>query len=273
MSGKPLVAIAMPRGSSAVRCSDAAEAFYFPTKRGIDRIPLRKSTSLAIRCFNLLLCDVLNLRKRFPITHFAMMHDDICPDDGESRWLDILLDELEATGADMVSAVVPIKNAAGCTSTAVDMDGAPWVTRRLTMTEIMGLPPTFTIDDIPWRLPESQLLVNSGLWLCRVDSGWMEKAFPLTNPSGAPREASLAFRDYARIVQLPNGEYVAEDISEDWDWSRQLNAFGLKLAATRKVGLYHERPEFHNREAWGAWATDIGYLKCMELLTASAAAA
>ena len=254
----------MPRGDRTIRCADAAEAFYlYPTRRDIDRMPLRKSTSLAIRCFNLLLCDALNARRQYPVTHLAMLHDDICPD---PYWLDTLMDELDGAGADLVSAVVPIKNGAGCTSTAVDMNGAPWVVRRLTMTEVFNLPETFTLEDIPWRQPESQLLVNSGLWVCRLDADWVTEQFPLANPEGVARPVELAFRDHTRIVQLPDGEYVAEDISEDWDWSRQLNNLGLKLAATRKVGLYHERHEFHNRASWGAWATDEGYAQCLQRL-------
>jgi hypothetical protein len=30
----------------------------------------------------------------------------------------------------------------------------------------------------------------------------------------------------------------------------------LQVAVTRKVGLYHGRPEFHNREPWGQQKTD-----------------
>ena len=261
--GEPFVAMVMPRGDASIRAQGAARGFYgLPTKRGTPRIPLTTQTSLAIRCFNLLLCEVLNLRKEHPITHLAMMHDDICPDDG---WLDVLLDELDRTGADMVSAVVPIKNAAGLTSTAVNREGEPWYVRRLTMHEVYELPETFGLDDISWRDPGSQLVVNSALWVIRTDAPWFRASFPEDNETGRLRVAPLAFKDHARIVQLPSGKYASEDISEDWDWSRQLLGLGLKLMATRKVGLHHERPEFHNRGVWGSQTTDEAYTRMMGL--------
>jgi hypothetical protein len=261
---QPLVALAMPRYARSVACADAAHAYYFATKRGVSRMLLRKATSLGIRCFNMLLADALNARREYPITHFAMIHDDQAADEG---WLDVLMDELDATGADMVSAVVPIKNQHGLTSTAVDVEGAPWIVRRLTMTEVFDLPETFGIEDIPWRLPHSQLLVNSGLWVMRLDT-WADDIFPRDNPTGAARPARLHFNDHARLVQLPNGEYASEDISEDWDWSRQIVALGLRPVATRKVKLYHERPEFHNHAPWGDWKRDEGHFQCLERLKA-----
>ena len=264
---EPLVALMQPSYARSVPNKQSAKAFYRSGQAR--RLELEMSTSLGIRCFNMLLCDVLNARRQHPLTHLAMIHDDICPDAG---WLDTLLAELDSCGADMLSAVVPIKNPTGVTSTAVDMEGAPWVVRRLTMHEAFGLPETFTLNDIPWRLPGSRLLVNSGLWVCRLGD-WTERVFPRDNPTGEARTAGLFFQDHARIVQLPGGEYVAEDISEDWDWSRQLDALGLTLAATRKVGLYHERPEFSNRHPWGVWETDQGYAKCQERLAATAAPA
>lgn len=260
-SNEPLVAIVQPRGGSAVRCADSADAFYRPTNKGVARIPLRKSTSLAIRCFNLLLCDALNARREYPVTHLAMLHDDVCPEPG---WLDVMLDELEASGADFLSAVVPIKNGAGLTSTAVDMVGAPWVVRRLSMKEVFDLPETFTLADIPWVGAE-RLLVNTGLWITRLDT-WAERIFPRDNATGKSRQADLFFTDRARIIQAPDGEYLAEDISEDWDFSRQLDALGVTVAATRKVPLYHERPEFTSSNVWGAWQTDLGYLACLKRL-------
>jgi hypothetical protein len=241
-----IVALAMPRYARSVACADAAHAFYRASKRNdVTRLELRKATSLAIRCFNLMWCDALNSRQKYGITHFAMQHDDVAPDEG---WLDVLLDELTASGADMLSAVVPIKNGCGCTSTAVDLEGAPWITRRLTMHEVHQLPETFGLADIPWRLPTSQLVVNSGLWVCDFTKPWVEQ---------------VCFGDQTRIIQLPDGEFACEDISEDWDFSRQLNALGLDIRATRKVGLYHERPEFTNREPWGAWQRDEGYFQLL----------
>lgn len=240
MSG-PVVALAMPRGTPAVRSRAAATAFYRASaRRDVTRLEMDKTeTSLAIRCFNLLWAQALDARAEYGITHFCMQHDDVCPEPG---FLDVLLDQLEATGADMLSAVIPIKNPTGCTSTAVSM-GDPWTLRRLTMHEVFQLPEVFGLDDIPWRRPDSQLLLNSGLWVCRFTDDWVER---------------VCFRDQARIIRKPDGKFQAQDISEDWDWSYQLQALGLKLRATR-LPLYHERPEFTTRQPWGAWQTDEAY--------------
>jgi hypothetical protein len=60
-------------------------------------------------------------------------------------------------------------------------------------------------------------------------------------------------------VKLPDGRWKADCISEDWAFSVFLAREGAKVCATRKVRLYHQRPEFHNREAWGAWKEDQMY--------------
>lgn len=253
-----LIGLMMPRSGAACRNFDAGTAFLQASTKRLDIIRTSECTSLAIRCFNRLLCNILNCRRNNPgLTHIAMQHDDICPEPG---WLDVLVAEQDATGADMVSAVVPIKNGCGATSTGIDMEAAPWITRRLTMHEIFELPETFGIEHVPWRLPESQMVVNSGLWVLKLGQ-WFDDIFPLDNPTGETRVAGLAFQDEARIIQGPDGLYSAEDISEDWHWSRQLLDLGLELVATRKTGLYHERHEFHNRAPWGAWRTDESHAK------------
>lgn len=258
---EPFVALMQPSYARSVPNKQSARLFYRAGQ--CKRIELDAQTSLGIRCFNMLLCEALNARHIHPgLTHLAMIHDDIVPDEG---WLDTLLAVQAEHDVDFLSAVVPIKNGTGITSTAVDMEGAPWMVRRLTLHEVFNLPETFTLADIPWRVPTSRLLVNSGLWVLRFGE-WSERVFPRTNPTGQLREVGVAFRDHARIIQLPDGEYGSQDISEDWDWSRQMDTLGLKLAATRKVGLYHERPEFTTRQPWGQWETDLGYAQCLARL-------
>jgi len=249
-----MVAVAMPRYSRAIANADAADAYYRASLRSERVVLMRMATSLAIRCFNMLWCQALNARKTLPITHFAMLHDDICPEPG---WLDILLDELDKANADVVSAVVPIKNSSGVTSTAVEVDGAPWLVRRLTMHEVFELPETFSKVDIAWRFPvDAPLLVNTGLWVCRFSSAWVEQ---------------LCFRDHTRVVCQPDGNFVCQDISEDWDFSRQLDQLGRRVFATRRVKLYHERPEFNTLKSWGTWKRDESYFDLMEKMRAGRA--
>lgn len=183
--------------------------------------------------FNLLWVNTLNGRKQHNLTHFAMIHDDIAPETG---WLDVLLDEMDATGADLVSAVVPMKSAMGLTSTALDNTGDEWNPQRLTLKEIHNLPETFDSKDAG-----GPLLLNTGCWVCRLDRPWVN---------------NVVFRQQDQI-RLVDGQYEAHQIPEDWDFSRQVSRQGGKLVGTRKVRLYHERPEWTNTKPWGQWSTDV----------------
>jgi hypothetical protein len=210
----------------------------------LNRQVYNRGTSVLTRTFNELLCDALNDRKAEGFTHFAMLHNDVIP---QRWWLDILLEELEARDLDLISAVVPIKDQKGLTSTGLDDPDNPWSVRRLTLTEVFGLPETFTARDIPGRREGQALLLNTGCWLMRFDRPWVEGLF---------------FRQQDRIAwHTPSGKYVAQSISEDWDFSRQLASRGCRLGATRKVIVQHDRPEFHNRAPWGEWTEDRAYLE------------
>lgn len=210
----------------------AAMGLAYATRGKCNIQPAFSSTSLLPFTFNHLWTGFLNKRQSEGITHFAMIHDDVCPVAG---WLDTLLEELEAHDADVVSAVVPIKDARGLTSTAVDgLD--EWNPRRLTMKEVFDLPETFSEHDVG-----GPLLLNTGLWVCRLDRSWCEK---------------VAFRQQDRIVKLADGTFCPQTKSEDWDFSRQLRLLGCKLLATRKVKLEHDRSEFTNTKVWGTWETD-----------------
>lgn len=240
---KPLIALMQPSAGLRLPHKGAAKAFYRPTKRGLDRLELEQGSSMLPRVFNMLWADALNARADHAITHAAMIHDDISPEDG---WLDILLDELERTGADMISAVVPIKNSRGLTSTAVDNLDDPWWVRRLTMKEVFNLPETFEAKDVPWNAAGAPLLPNTGLWICKFDPSWVEK---------------VCFKFINQIRKMPDGRFAGLDIPEDWDFGRQIHSFGCKVVCTRKVKLEHEQPQFHNRSAWGDWPTDMAWLQ------------
>src|SRR6185369_15663806 len=57
------------------------------------------------------------------IDAFAMIHSDVTAPQG---WLDVLEARRVAAGVDLISAVIPIKDETGKTSTAVDDTGDPW---------------------------------------------------------------------------------------------------------------------------------------------------
>lgn len=232
--GPPLVLVALPQGSLGARVDPEALAkgTIFKATTKFRCVPAICQSSLLCFSFNTLWGGGLNQRKTIPFKYFAMIHDDICPQTG---WLDTLIEELERTGADVMAAVVPIKEPTGVTSTAIDATGDEWSPRRLTLRELWR--------DYPETFTHERILLNTGLWVCRFDAAWCEEVW---------------FEQHDRIVKLPNGMYAADTKSEDWNFSRTLREkFNLKLYATRKIQLEHERAEWHTRCPWGRWDVDV----------------
>lgn len=170
------------------------------------------------------------------ITHFAMQHTDILP---QPHWLDVLHDEMERLDCDIVSVVTPIKTVEGRTSTAYEhvVDGK-LMGRNLTMHEVYQLPETFSAADLP--TPGCRLLVNTGLWLCRL---------------GAPWCRHVHFQ-HATWIDRRGAEPVYAQESEDWLMSRIAHQHGAKVYCTRKVRAKHRGwYEFDNGGPWGTAAT------------------
>ena len=193
-------------------------------------------TSLLPHTFNLLWVDALNKRKEHGITHFGMIHDDVCAEPG---WVDVMLEEMERVNADIIAAVVPIKSKKGITSTGIDNPKCPWNTRRLTMTEVCKKSITFT---------HPRLLLNTGLWLCKMSPLFCDPP--------------LFFRQQDRLVQdSESGKWFADTIPEDWDFSRRVRERKGRIFATRKVSLFHQEEEYENQTPWGIWKTDEAFLQ------------
>jgi hypothetical protein len=187
--------------------------------------------------FNEHLCAAWNMRGSHGVTHFVMLHGDIAPQHG---FVDILLDELRAANADVVSAVVPIKSAKGQTSTAYGErlpNGKP-IHTKLTMHDVFALPETFGIEDTPW--PDKVLLINTGCMAFRLDA-WVRE-FLLDEPFG--------FETWCE--ENEDGKIHSQALSEDWRFALWLARNGLRAVATRKVTLTHWGPQgFCNDAAWG----------------------
>jgi SAM-dependent methyltransferase len=164
------------------------------------------------------------------VKYFAMLHDDIGPDD---FWLDTLIEELEAKQLDVLSVVVPIKDTKGTTSTAIDGDTTWRPKCRITMKEVMTLPETFTSEDVG-----GPLLLNTGCWVARFDQDWNRKVHFTIND---------------RIVfNKGTDRYESEVEPEDWYFSRLLHELDLKIGATRKVAVTHRgEVDFSNQHTWG----------------------
>ena len=221
----------MPLRGSTCHFGAAAGQLRYPSRDpDVSVQPTFAQASLLPLAFNLLWTQALNAAKCGELTHFAMLHDDVCPDPG---WLDVLLSELEWREADIVSAVVPMKDGRGLTSTALDVTGDEWNPYRLTLAEAFDREETFT---------HPAILLNTGCWVCRLDRPWCRKVW---------------FRQCDRTREEPDGNLSAQTASEDWNFSRDVRACGgTRLYATRKVRLDHERAEFTNRHPWGMWTRD-----------------
>lgn len=188
--------------------------------------------------FNMMWCQCLNSRANEGFTHFAMLHADIRI---SPFWLDVLLDEMDRVGADVMSTVMAIKDARGLTTTGIRYKGV-WGTRRFTMAEIMDLPETFSIADTD--SPEDILAVNTGAWVCRLPAGGWPNRF-------------AGFTDKYEI-RWYDGQAVAHFDSEDWLFSEWAAEQGLRVFATRKPEAYHIGAfEYGNSTKWGSWETDF----------------
>ena len=186
-------------------------------RAGVDTF--EESRSLLANVFNRCWVEALNRRKSaFPVTHFLMLHADIIPT--ATDWFEQLWQEFNANKCKVLSVAVPIKTEAGLTSTALE-SGNLWRPRRLTMTEILDRPVTWTASD---------LLVNTGLMLVDFREPWVEKICFTVNDE----------------IHEENGTWVAEVEPEDWHFSRQCRDLGVSVWVTRRVAVAHV-----GNKAWG----------------------
>lgn len=192
------------------------------------------SSSLLANNFNNMYCEALNMRPN-GVTHFMLIHDDlILP----PFFVDQMVEIYEKHKADMLSAIIPIKNTRGLTSTALDEpfrnNDWPWSFRRLTLKEIHNdYPPTFTHEKI---------LANSGLILLDITKPWAGR---------------VKFTIEDKIEKTKEGKYQAHVLPEDWYFSRQIRAQGGSIYVTREIKVLHSgRMDYPNDREWGEWETD-----------------
>jgi len=206
-------------------------------------LSLAQPGSLLCGNCNKLLTMALNLGG---INWFALLHADISP---EPFYIDKMIEEAETHGADMLSACVAIKNVKGVTSTAIGSGRRFGQFGRLTFKQIRhpDFPETFDINDaadaleqlpppLGVRIPRFALLANTGCMIVRLDREWSRR---------------LVFKTFDRIVQLPNGEFQNQDLSEDWYFSWRVAKLGGKVMCTTKIKAIHRGEfEFPNDRDW-----------------------
>ena len=195
---------------------------------------------------NQLWCHALNMAKHGTITHYAQLHSDITPAPG---WIDLLIDELEARGADFISATVALKDEKGLTSCGIGDPANPWQPlRRFTVRELCKMPETFDISETPHH--DKYLLHNSGCFVADLrNPAWrtVDTQDCLVCDFGFPIRSRLQ----------DDGLLVSERESEDWHFPRGMAAIGVKTLATRRVATIHfGQKGFRNDHPWGTLEHD-----------------
>jgi len=179
------------------------------------------------RGFNFVWVNSLAMAEKCEITHFAMLHADIA---AEEYWVDKLIDEC-----------------------------GKWSQRRLVMREVMRLPETFDMWDtvrLGVNPDHKPLLVNTGCWVADLRKPeWFE-----LDPQGRTPWYFTFNHEISKDAE--SGKWTTKAESEDWWFSRQMAARGLKYFATRKVGLEHFGLHgYRNDRDWGNAAADPAHVK------------
>jgi hypothetical protein len=238
------VFVALP--SYATMVPHALEGLLLATEHARYKY-LPRSGSLIALMFNALWVTCLNSRDKEPWTHFAMHHADI---EAPPGWIDTLLSEMDRTGADVLSVVMAIKDSRGLTSTGVMRPNGS--IRRLTMTEVHDLCPTFDVKDVKALLTDEtedlKLMVNTGLWIARLDRTWVDD-FPGFHVIDTVKKHGDDGKTTHKAHCLP----------EDWNASKWWAENGVKVMATRQVSsIHHGGAKFPNDHVWGDWSVDKG---------------
>jgi len=242
------VFLACPLYDGRLDAGAARSLFSTASQQRLHVIPAPQTASLLSANCNSLWCAALNAREESNVKWFAMLHADIEPD---WWWLDTLFAEAERHGADLLAAVVPLKDGTGLTSTAIARPGSRYLPFcRLTMRQVRHelFPETFGIveaadalERLPGELrvagvPREALLVNTGCFVCRLDRPWCERVWFTINDA----------------IEQVNGKWAVKTQSEDWTFSRMAAEQGAKVMATRILPLAHKGSgQFHSTLAWG----------------------
>lgn len=177
--------------------------------------------------------------------YFAMIHADVETSPG---WLDRMIAELNTSGGyDVLSHVIPFRDKSGYTSTGLLHRHFPGAThgsgampamsryRRLMTHEIHHgrLPETFDVRPL-CRLFDvadpktAALLVNTGLWVARCGPWMYDVRFRVED--SIVRYAAHRYEEPA---------YEPRFWAEDWCFSEDVRALGLRVAATTILPVNH----------------------------------
>lgn len=248
----------------------AAQSIYQTASRNFNVMAMVQGRGLTSPNCNDIWCTALNARLDNPaVKWFAMLHADVAP---EPWWIDIAIAEAERTKADMLSAVIPLKDARAVTSTVIASEdwtpdniaagkSLPKRFGRLTMRQVMHsrFPKTFGINeccDALAQLPEEMQVTNAPRHMLLLNTGCM--VVRLT----ANIDWEKVFFSVIDGIMLQNGRYVQWDASEDWLFSARMAFAGARCMATKAVRAMHwGNSPFPNDRPWGSAAKESDYIE------------
>lgn len=233
---KKVIIIAAPSYDARIEVGTALCITRASQKPEIHPLLRTSECSSLTRGFNALYSEALNERKN-GVTHFAMIHSDVVAEHG---WLDKMVELMDKHGADILSAIIPLKSKAGYVSTGLDQsNGAPMGTPEHYAISNLSLHELYRMKDATFT--DDNLLVNTGLMLVDIRKPWAEK---------------VCFRFENEILNVGD-EFKPFEITEDWYYSRAARALGARIFATREVKVKHiGRAAYPNTSAWGTAGAD-----------------
>lgn len=245
---RPRVLSCMPgRGGCSAEPRAVMSHDLLATRGKVVVMPSLFYSSLLCLNFNSLWAAALVFRRNGVADYFCLHHDDV-----EVRthgWLDEMVTEANRVGAAVLSAVIPIKDDSGTTSTALDT-GDPWRPTKLTLAECRKLPATFGQADVAAAGYGGRLLLNTGLMLIDLRRPYW---YETVRRDGDEDELFFRFQIRDRIRPMPDGQLRAQVRSEDWEFSRLCHERGVPIYATTKIQCVHhgdyEWPNFPPAEA------------------------
>jgi len=214
MDQQETVFLALPSYGGQIHCT-AALSLLRATRRPV-QIMNNDSSALA-HGFNILWASAAISDK----TYWAMLHSDIGP---PPFWVDTLINVMQETGADVVSALSPIKSNERAYSTAlIPRRGDDFDAVRIHDVHLHQLPETFFTSDLIRLFDHDGIMgVNTGCWVCRIGP-WM-------------RDLCFEVETWIDWKQSPP---LCRFLSEDWEFSRKCHNLGLQVACTRRLDLSH----------------------------------
>jgi hypothetical protein len=226
-----------------------AKVFYNNASQFHHVEPAVATFSLLTANCNILWAMALNWYESNQVDWFALIHSDIQP---EPLWIDKLIAEADAHRADIMTAVIPIKNDRGLTSTAIcdpSDDYGKFI--RITTSQVRhpSFPTTFdgpmavqALRSLPGDLrldapADARLLCNTGCMVCRLGA-WCD-----------PRHV---YFDEVTKFERVNNHWKPFIRSEDWFFTGRATAQGAKVMATTTLKvLHHGLTPFPSDQIWG----------------------